>query len=33
MSSSAFSSLSWLGSVVFYKFMRYDELEVTAGRS
>jgi hypothetical protein len=23
--------LSWLGSVVFYKFMRYDDLEVTAG--
>jgi hypothetical protein len=23
--------LSWLGSVVFYRFMRYDDLEVTVG--
>jgi nickel/cobalt transporter (NiCoT) family protein len=22
-------ALSWFGSVIFYKFMRYDELEVT----
>jgi nickel/cobalt transporter (NiCoT) family protein len=25
--------LSWLGSVFFYKFMRYDDLEVTVGAS
>jgi high-affinity nickel permease len=24
--------LSWLGSVVFYRFMRYDELDVRATR-
>jgi high-affinity nickel-transport protein len=24
-------ALNWLGSVVFYKFMRYDDLEVTVG--
>jgi len=24
-------ALSWIGSVIFYKFMRYDELEVTTG--
>jgi high-affinity nickel-transport protein len=24
-------ALSWLGSVVFYKFMRYDDIEVTVG--
>jgi hypothetical protein len=26
-------ALSWLGSAVFYRFMRYDDLEVTVGGS